>query len=131
MSREIVYQPMRDPKKDVSQADMLAILEKHAQRTGTPVPQPKTPSVVESPPVARVQSGLEWCKPTPGATGVRTVCGRYSCSKVTLNGKQTYEVWRLVPDHWFKQIAIGLPSFAEGRRIADEDFKQTPWAKSA
>lgn len=131
MSREIPYQPMKGPQKEVSQTDMLAILEKHAQRTGIPVSQPKAEAVVENPSSSRLQSGLEWNQPEKGATGVRTVCGRYSCSKVTLNGKQTYEVWRLVPDHWFKQIAIGLDSFETAKRIADEDLKQTPWAKSA
>lgn len=131
MSREIPYQPMKGPQKQVSQTDMLAILEKHAQRTGILVPQPKAQTLVENPPAPRVQSGLQWNKPEKGATGVRTVCGRYSCSKVTVNGKQTYEVWRLVPDHWFKQIALGLDSFDIAKHIADEDFKQTPWAKSA
>jgi len=125
MSREIPYRPMKGTQKEVSQTDMLAILEKHAHRTGIPVPQPKAEVVVENPSPARVQSGLEWNKPEKGATGVRTTCGRYSCSKVTLNGKQSYEVWRLVPDHWFKQIAIGLDSFEAAKRIADEDFKQT------
>jgi len=125
MSREIPYRPMKGPQKEVSQTDMLAILEKHAQRTGIPVPQQKAATVVENPSAPRLQSGLEWNKPEKGATGVRTVCGRYSCSKVTLNGKQTYEVWRLVPDLWFRQIAIGLDSFETAKRMADEDLKQT------
>ena len=122
---------MKGPQKEVSQTDMLAILEKHAHRTGVPLPKPKVEVVVENPPPPSLQSGLAWNKPEKGATGVRTVCGRYSCSKVTLNGKQSYELWRLVPDHWFRQIAIGLDSFDTAKRMADEDFKQTPWAKSA
>jgi hypothetical protein len=116
---------MKGPQKEVSQTDMLAILEKHAHRTGIPLPKPKAEVVVENPSAPGLQSGLEWNKPEKGATGVRTVCGRYSCSKVTLNGKQTYEVWRLVPDHWFRQIAIGLDSFETAKRMADEDLKQT------
>jgi len=131
MSREIPYRPMKGPQKEVSQTDMLAILEKHAHRTGVPLSKPKVEVVVENPPPPSLQSGLEWNKPEKGATGVRTVCGRYSCSKVTLNGKQSYELWRLVPDHWFRQIAIGLDSFGTAKRMADEDFKQTPWVKSA
>lgn len=130
MSREFVYQPM-GVRKEVSPERMNEILEKHAQRTGTSVPQPKAQAVVENPPAPGVQSGLEWCKPEKGATGVRTVCGRYSCSKVTINGKATYEVWRLVPDVWFRHIAVGLDSFESAKRVADEDLKQTPWAKSA
>lgn len=110
---------------------MLAILERHAQRTGVPIPQPKAEAVVENPSPARLLPDLEWNKPEKGATGVRTVCGRYSCSKVTLNGKPTYELWRLVPDHWFKQIAIGLDSFETAKGLANEDSKKTPWAKSA
>lgn len=129
MSREFVYQPM-GVRKEVSSERMNEILEKHAQRTGTATPA-KVQTVVEVPAPACVQSGLEWCKPEKGATGVRTVCGRYSCSKITVSGKVTYEVWRLVPDHWFRQIAIGLASFEVGKRVADEDLKQTPWAKSA
>jgi hypothetical protein len=130
MRREFIYQPM-GVRKEVSFDQMTQVLEKHAQRTGIPVPPPKAQTVVENPSPPCVQSGLEWCKPEKGATGVRTVCGRYSCSKVTVSGKQTYEVWRLVPNHWFKQIAIGLDSFETAKRVADEDFKQTPWAKSA
>jgi len=131
VGRELPYQPMREPQKEVSQADMLAILEKHAQRTGKPAPEPKAEAVVENASSPGLQSSLKWCKPERGATGVRTTCGRYSCSKVTVSGKTTYEVWRLVPDHWFKQIAVGLDSFETAKRLANEDFRNTPWAKTA
>lgn len=120
------YQPMKEPQKEVSQADMLAILEKHAKKnnSGPNTVQPKTEAVVANPAPARVLANLEWNKPEPGATGVRTTCGRYSCSKVTINGKTTYEAWRLVPDHWFKQIAIGLESFEAVKQAVDEDFRR-------
>lgn len=103
---------------------MLAILEKHAQRTGVPVPQPKTPEVVADDSTPRMQPDLEWKKPEKGATGVRTVCGRYSCSKVTVNGKTSYEVWRLVPNHWFAPLAMNLDSFETAKRLANEDMRK-------
>jgi hypothetical protein len=110
MSREIPYQPMGEPRKQVSQSDMQAILQKHAVRTGVPVPQPKP---------------LEWNRPEKGATGVRTTCGRYSCSKVTVNDKTSYEVWKLVPDgSWYRQLAVNLESFDAAKRIANEDLQR-------
>lgn len=113
------YQPMHEPKKVVTQSDMQAILERHAKRT---TPQ-KPPKVVEDHPPARLLPTLEWEKPAKGATGVRTVCGRYSCSKVSVNGKLTYEVWRLVPDHWFRQIAVGLESFEKAKEAANHHLQ--------
>jgi len=121
MSRCYDYQPMVE-RKHVPESRMQEILAKHAQRLN--LPPPKATVVVENLTPARVQSSLEWQKPAKGATGVRTVCGRYSCSKVTVNGVTTYEVWRLVPDHWFKQIAVGLPNFEEAKRIANEDCQK-------
>lgn len=114
MRREMPYQPMRGPQKAVSETDMQSILQKHAQRIAVPIPQPKRE------PEKSALITLEWNTPERGATGVRTVCGRYSCSKVTVQGKTTYEVWRLVPDHWFRQIAIGLDNFETGKRLANE-----------
>lgn len=127
MGREMPYSPMGQ-RKEVPESRMQEILAKHAQRLH--LPPPKTQVVVENTPAPGMQPNLEWSKPEKGATAVRTVCGRYSCSKVTISGKQTYEVWRLVPDHWFKQIAVGLDSFESAKRAADEDFKQTIRAKS-
>jgi len=123
MSREMPYQPMKGPQKEVSQADMLAILEKHAKRTSH-ASLAKVEAVVENTSPARVLPSLEWEKPAKGATGVKTTCGRYSCSKVTVSGKTTYEVWRLVPDHWFRQIAIGLESFEKAQEAANAHLRK-------
>lgn len=121
MTREIPYEPIREPRKEVSHDDMLAILNKHADRIGVPLPKPQESkvevTVIPNPP------RLEWNKPEKGATGVRTTCGRYSCSKVMVNGKTSYELWKLVPDaSWFKSIAIGLDSFETAKKKAEEDL---------
>ena len=133
MSREIPYQPIREPRKEVSQQDMLNILEKHSKRLSKgvmPDAAAGSRSTAEPPHVeagvASAENTLRWNKPDRGATGVRTACGRYSCSKVTVNGKTTYEAWKLIPDaSWFKPLAVGLDSFETAKRVVDEDFKRS------
>jgi hypothetical protein len=72
---------------------------------------------------------LEWEKPkTSDATGVKTRCGRYSCAKVTVNGKVSYELWKLAPGGgWFRQLNAGLDNFLQVQKLAQIDAdKVTP-----
>lgn len=62
---------------------------------------------------------LQWQRPEAGSMGVRTVCENYSCCKVMLDGVWQYEVWTREPlTGGMKQIALNLPSFAEGQKVA-------------
>lgn len=70
------------------------------------------------------KSVLEWEKPVAGATGVKTKCGRYSCSKVTVNGKVNYELWRLVPGGgWFAPLNQRLDNFMQAQVLAQQDLE--------
>jgi hypothetical protein len=72
---------------------------------------------------------LEWDKPkTPDATGLKTKCGRYSCAKITTNGKLSYELWKLAPGGgWFRQLNAGLNNFLQVQKLAQIDAdKGTP-----
>lgn len=75
-----------------------------------------------SPPAVSPQ--LHWEKPEKGATGVKTTCKRYSCSKVTVCGKQSYELWVLVPGVWFRQLAVGLESFSKAQEVAEQHLRE-------
>lgn len=96
---------------------MMAKLSRHRQ------PQP----IEAAPPPPESKAQLQWEKPGKGATGVYTTCKRYACCKVVTTYRSTtmttYEVWRLVPQLWFTQIAIGLSSFEEAKSRAQSDFE--------
>jgi hypothetical protein len=117
MSRPIPYSPMHEPRKEVSFERMQQIL---ARRTSPQVelqaePAGETPQA-ESPTVP-----LEWEKPkSRDQMALLTKCGRYSCCKIVLNKRVTYECWALVPGVWFTQIALGLPSFDAAKAVAQK-----------
>jgi hypothetical protein len=127
MSRVIPYSPMHEPRKEVSMERMQEILAKHtvsretnaglAERSGAGLPN--QPAGFDSP--APLHPPLEWEKPkSRDQMAVVTKCGRYSCCKIILNGRVTYECWALVPGVWFTQIALGLPSFDAAKAIAQK-----------
>lgn len=67
---------------------------------------------------------LHWCKPERGATGVRTTCGRYSCGKITTDGKVTYELWKLSPGGaWFTCLRNGLDTFEAAKTLAEQHVR--------
>lgn len=112
MGRPMPYQPMRETPKMVSRETMWATLAKH-------VPGAKPPEEPKPPTVAEVEiPELTWLKPESKYC-VRTKCGRYSCSKVIICGRATYELWALDPSgSWFSHIAVGLESFDEAKKHA-------------
>lgn len=66
---------------------------------------------------------LEWEKPkSKDATGVYTTCKRYSCAKVTVNGKTSYELFKLAPGGgWFRSLNAGLDNFLQVQKLAQID----------
>ena len=66
---------------------------------------------------------LEWEKPkTKDATGVYTVCKRYSCAKITVNGKTSYELFKLAAGGgWFRSLNAGLDNFLQVQKLAQID----------
>lgn len=70
---------------------------------------------------------LTWEYPTAVATAVMTTCKRYSCSKVTVGGARSYELWTLAPGGpWFRQLATRLESFEKAKEIAEEHARKDP-----
>jgi hypothetical protein len=63
---------------------------------------------------------LEWERIALDAK--KTKCGCYSCCKVTVNGKTTYELWKHVPgEKMFTLIGPGLESFDKACDLAQQD----------
>jgi hypothetical protein len=103
------------------------------ERSGS-IPAPATDQMRPATPNAETETGLPpvasdvpstpkprlvWMKPE--GMSVKTECKRYSCSKVILNGKPTYEVWAMVPSgNWFNCLERGLESFERAKVIAQE-----------
>lgn len=119
------YRPER-PVPVASEAEIQAMHSKLAQRAGrvsTPTPVQRS-EAVQSP---KEKSALEWEKPVVGGTAVKTKCGRYSCCKVTTNGKLHYELWKFVPSGgWFTRIdkGSGLDNFLQAQVMAQQDFEK-------
>lgn len=126
------YQPFPKPESSTTVDEMNAKLQarvKSAKVTGSVAQRS------EHPPVERKAEGstpsgtakpLEWDKPaSKDATGLKTKCGRYSCAKVTLNGKLTYELWKLAPGGgWFRQLNAGLDNFLQVQKFAQVDVNK-------
>lgn len=121
------YSPMRPAQKHVSHDRMQEILQKRAGASPkAKEAQQAWPTASKDngpePPPPRVRGPLQWQRPEPGSTGVRTVCEWYSCCKVMLDGKWVYEVWTREPlTGGMKQLALGLASFEEGKKVAQAD----------
>ncbi len=70
----------------------------------------------------KAKSKLEWEKPQKDSTAIKTKCGRYSCCKITVNGKLHYELWRTVPDgSWRAPINQRLDNFLQAQVLAQQD----------
>lgn len=68
------------------------------------------------------KSALQWEKVVPGATERKTVCGCYSCSKVTTEGKTSYELWK-TKDQGSPMVRLhhGLDNFLQAQTLAQQD----------
>jgi hypothetical protein len=107
------YRPFPKPESQTTVEEMQAKLAKR----------------VEAVTARRAHAGkpLEWEKPVAGATGLKTKCGRYSCAKITLNGKVSYELWKLAPGAgWFRQLNKGLDNFLQVQKLAQMDADKAP-----
>ena len=77
--------------------------------------------VGESP---KEKAAIKWEKVVPGASSRKTECGRYSCSKVTKEGKTTYELWKANPAQGqspMVRIHRGLDNFLQAQTLAQQD----------
>ncbi len=77
--------------------------------------------VGESP---KEKSMLQWERAVIGSTSRKTVCGRYSCSKVTSEGKTTYELWKANPTPGgspMVRLHHGLDNFLQAQKLAQQD----------
>lgn len=82
---------------------------------------PLRSEVGESP---KEKSALKWEKVVPGASSRKTECGRYSCSKVTTEGKTTYELWKANPSPGnspMVRLYHGLDNFMQASTLAQQD----------
>jgi hypothetical protein len=129
MGNAYSYQPMT-PQRVASEEEVQAMHAKLASKVRGKVSDGSgsVPKGIDaaSPPAnggSVERPRLEWEKPTSkDATGLKTKCGRYSCAKVTLNGRVTYELWKLAPGGgWFRQFHKGLDDFAQVRKLAQLD----------
>ena len=109
------YQPFPKPECTTTVEQMNAKLEARV----------KSSKAVQSP---QAKSSLEWEKPAKDATGLKTKCGRYSCAKITVNGKVSYELWKLSSGAgWFANLNRGLDNFLQVQKLAQIDAdKGTP-----
>jgi hypothetical protein len=125
MSRQIPYSPMHEPRKEVSLDQMNRILAKHSGPKE--VSRETIPEVAEPP--KSVHPPLEWERPkSRDQMALMTKCGQYTCCKIVLNKRVTYECWALVPGVWFAQVAIGLPSFDAAKTVAQK-HADAKWGK--
>lgn len=87
-----------------------------AQRCGpTPLQAAQSP---------KAKSKLEWERPVTGAENVKTKCGRYSCSRITADGKTTYELWKANPvagQSPLVRLHKGLDNYLQAQVLAQQD----------
>lgn len=104
---------------------MHEILAKHSSKAGE---SPKEKSDAKPPQEPeRSIAQLVWAKPEPGAQAVKTLCGHFSCYKVSVNGKTSYELWRLAGGGgWFTRIAGDIPNFKAAQALAEHICKVKP-----
>lgn len=119
------YQPFPKPECTTTVEEMNAKLQARMKGnvhvgSGEPIVAVRLPDGAKPSPRP---APLEWDKPkTKDATGVKTKCGRYSCAKITQDGKVSYELWKLAPGAgWFRQLNKGLDNFLQVQKLAQID----------
>lgn len=120
MGRGYVKQRPERAADAATEAQVDAMNAKLAARAARVTPPPAQRSDAAQSPQAKSEVKLEWKRVRVDA--MRTTCGRYSCCKVTVKGKTTYELWKLIPGgEWFRPIHIGIESFEKAQQLAHED----------
>lgn len=128
------YQPFPKPECTTTVDEMNAKLQARVKGakvnggSGEPIAVVRLPDgagvPAESKPSPRSSAKpLEWEKPkSKDATGLYTMCKRYSCAKVTVNGKTSYELFKLAPGGgWFRSLNAGLDNFLQVQKLAQID----------
>lgn len=68
------------------------------------------------------KSVLKWGKAVVGSSEVSTECGRYRCTKVTQDGKTTYELYKAkASGSPFTRLHFGLDNFLQAQKLAQQD----------
>lgn len=119
------YQPFPKPECTTTPEEMMAKLNSRVEQRSARVAH--NHEVAGSNPAPA--KPLEWEKPkTKDATGLYSTCKRYSCAKVTVNGKTSYELFKLAPGGgWFRPLNAGLDNFLQVQKLAQIDAdKGTP-----
>ena len=90
------------------------MMQRLAQRCGpTPLQAAQSP---------KEKSVLKWDRAVVGSTEVKTECGRYACSKVSKDGKTTYELWKAqASGSPFGRLHFGLDNFLQAQTLAQQD----------
>lgn len=120
----VKYRPDRPPDlaTEAQVQAMNAKLAARVKQAPTPIAQPL--QAAQSPQAKSVVK-LEWERPTKEAMAIKTKCGRYSCCKVVVMGKTSYELWKLVPGgDWFTQLNKGLDNFLQAQELARQDAQK-------
>jgi hypothetical protein len=90
------------------------MMQRLAQRSGN-----SRSEVGESP---KEKSVLKWGRAVIGSTEVKTECGRYACSKVSKDGKTSYELWKAqASGSPFGRLHFGLDNFLQAQKLAQQD----------
>lgn len=112
----------------------VALETQSPQAKSEPESWPKAPGQATDrlpPQPPRNPGKLVWLDRDPGSEGRRTSCGWYSCCRIVRNGVETFEVWTREPlTAGMKQLAIGLSTFRDGMKIAQEDNDRATGASS-
>jgi hypothetical protein len=117
MGRITPYQPMHEPRREVSLDRMHQIL---AKRSGA---QPEVSREPVAPAPNTELPKLEWAKPEQWFC--KTTCGRYSVAKCMVGTKATYQCWKLTPGSaWFLMIGTTVYTFADAQAIAQADSEK-------
>lgn len=64
---------------------------------------------------------LEWAPAVQGSMARKTTDGRYACCKVVVDGKASYELWRIVTGFPAHQLNKGLDNFLQAQTLAQID----------
>jgi hypothetical protein len=116
------YRPGRPPDL-ATEAEVQAMNAKLAKR----VKEVGNPALVSSPRAPQsLPAKLEWERAAKDSTAVKTLCGRYSCAKLIVLGKTTYELWKLLPGWPAKQLHKGLDNFLQAQVLAQQDADKHP-----
>lgn len=115
------YQPFPKPECTTTVEEMQAKL---AARVAA-IPKTPAPQLSEAAQSPKEKAALEWDAPVKGSMGIKTKCKRYSCAKVSLDGKLSYELWKQRQEG-YAMLNRGLDNFLQAQKLAQLDADKGP-----